>query len=201
MLVKSFLLGILLFTAANTDAQVRAVENPGSPEKNLPRSHAIDAGDYIYISGQGPQRSDGTVPADFEAQATQSLENIKAILDRCGLGFEERGVRAGVSRRRKRLRPPQHRLCKIFRDRRRPLARSWASPKCPKGPSRSPRWPCAISRSEKSSVPPITVQRSRFRRASSPTIACSFPPCRVATRNPVPFPTIPPRKPIWRSMA
>jgi reactive intermediate/imine deaminase len=88
VLVKTFLLGIFLATAASTNAQVRALENPASHEKNLPRSSAIDAGDYIYVSGQSAQRSDGTVPADFEAQATQSLENIKSILTAAGLDLK-----------------------------------------------------------------------------------------------------------------
>lgn len=85
-LATTLLLGIFLATAAN--AQVRAVEKPGPNEKTYVRSSAIDAGDYIYISGQGPQRSDGTVPADFDAQATQSLENIKSILTVAGLNLE-----------------------------------------------------------------------------------------------------------------
>jgi reactive intermediate/imine deaminase len=71
-----------------TKAQVRSVENPSANEKNLVRSAAIDAGDYVYISGQGPQRSDGTAPTDFDAQASQSLENIKSILTAAGLSLE-----------------------------------------------------------------------------------------------------------------
>jgi reactive intermediate/imine deaminase len=86
-LVKTFLLGIFLVTGA-ANAQVRAVENPNRTEKTLVRSPAIDAGDYVYISAQGPQRSDGAVPADFEAQASQSLENIKSILAAAGLNLE-----------------------------------------------------------------------------------------------------------------
>jgi reactive intermediate/imine deaminase len=88
MPVKTFLLGIFFATAAGANAQVRAVGNPSPDEKNPIRSPAIDAGDYIYISGQGPQRSDGTAPADFEAQASQSLENIKSILTAAGLNLE-----------------------------------------------------------------------------------------------------------------
>ncbi|MDP9338229.1 MAG: Rid family hydrolase [Acidobacteriota bacterium] len=88
MLVKTFLLGGFLISAHATNAQVRAVQKPGTDEKNPVRSSAIDAGDYIYISGQGPQRDDGAVPADFEAQASQSLENIKSILSADGLNLE-----------------------------------------------------------------------------------------------------------------
>jgi 2-iminobutanoate/2-iminopropanoate deaminase len=87
-LVKTFLLGIFLATGAATDAQVRAVDKPSPNEKTPVRSSAIDAGNYIYISGQSAQRSDGTVPADFETQASQSLENIKAILAAAGLSLE-----------------------------------------------------------------------------------------------------------------
>jgi reactive intermediate/imine deaminase len=85
---KTFALGVFLATAAGTNAQVRAVEHPGFSEKRLLRSSAIDAGDYIYISGQNAQRSDGSIPADFEAQAGQSLENIKSILTATGLNLE-----------------------------------------------------------------------------------------------------------------
>ena len=88
MPVKTFLLGVVLATGAIANAQVRAVGNPSPNEKTPVRSPAIDAGDYIYISGQGPHRSDGTIPGDFDAQASQSLENIKAILAAAGLNLE-----------------------------------------------------------------------------------------------------------------
>ena len=52
------------------------------------RSSGIDAGDYVYISGQGPQRPDGSMPSDFDAQATQALENVKAIVVAAGLTME-----------------------------------------------------------------------------------------------------------------
>lgn len=87
-LAKPCLLGIVLVTAAATNAQVHAVENAGPNGKTSVRSSAVDAGDYVYISGQGAQRSDGTVPFDFEAQASQSLENIKSVLASVGLNLE-----------------------------------------------------------------------------------------------------------------
>jgi 2-iminobutanoate/2-iminopropanoate deaminase len=88
ILLKTFLLGIFLVTAAGANAQVRAVGDPSTNGKNPLHSPAMDAGDYIYISGQDAQRSDGTIPADFEAQASQSLENIKSILATAGLNLE-----------------------------------------------------------------------------------------------------------------
>lgn len=68
-------------------AQVKAIEG-GAPEKSTVRSAGIDAGDYIYISAQGPKRADGTLPSDFESQAAQSLENIKSLLEKDRLTLE-----------------------------------------------------------------------------------------------------------------
>jgi reactive intermediate/imine deaminase len=78
------LLWLVLAFSANVDAQVRGVEVAGGTQKNVVRSAAVDADDYIYISGQGPVRSDGSVPNDFEAQASQALENIKTVLAAAG---------------------------------------------------------------------------------------------------------------------
>jgi reactive intermediate/imine deaminase len=49
-------------------------------------SQATIAGGYIFISGQLPIRPDGTVLADhgFEAQATQAITNLLAILTAAG---------------------------------------------------------------------------------------------------------------------
>jgi enamine deaminase RidA (YjgF/YER057c/UK114 family) len=48
----------------------------------------VDAGDYLYISGQGPRRADGTVPSAFGPQFRQALDNVKAILESAGLTLE-----------------------------------------------------------------------------------------------------------------
>jgi len=70
-------------------AQVRAVVPPGtSAEVNRFCSPAVDAGDYVYISGQGPNRPDGSSPTTFDAQLRQALDNIKAIVASAGLTME-----------------------------------------------------------------------------------------------------------------
>jgi len=51
-------------------------------------SPTVDAGDYIYISGQSPRRSDGNLPADFPAQAQQALDNVKTAVESTGLTME-----------------------------------------------------------------------------------------------------------------
>ena len=51
-------------------------------------SPGVDAGDYIYISGQGPRRPDGSLPPTFIGQARQALDNVKAVVESAGLTME-----------------------------------------------------------------------------------------------------------------
>jgi enamine deaminase RidA (YjgF/YER057c/UK114 family) len=50
--------------------------------------NGFDAGDYVYISGQGPHRSDGTTSTDFPAQVRQCLENIRKVTESAGLSMD-----------------------------------------------------------------------------------------------------------------
>jgi 2-iminobutanoate/2-iminopropanoate deaminase len=54
-----------------------------------PYSLAIETGDLVFISGQIPldAATGKLVEGDVSAQAKQSLENLKAILDATGLTF------------------------------------------------------------------------------------------------------------------
>lgn len=54
-----------------------------------PYSLAIESGDLVFISGQIPldAATGKLVEGDVSAQARQSLENLKAILDAAGLTF------------------------------------------------------------------------------------------------------------------
>ena len=42
----------------------------------------------LYISGQVPERSDGSVPEGFEAQCEQAWRNVIEVLTAAGLGVE-----------------------------------------------------------------------------------------------------------------
>src|SRR5579863_205205 len=85
----SFLAAGLLLTASHLSAQVRPVEiSTGGKTANSAYSAAIDAGDYVYISGQGGQRPDGNLPAKFEEQASQALANIKTIVEAACLSMK-----------------------------------------------------------------------------------------------------------------
>src|SRR5580704_19364387 len=84
-----FLVAGLLLATSPLSAQVRPVEIPmGRKTANPAYSAAIDAGDYVYISGQGGQRPDGSLPAKFDEQASQALENIKTIVEAAGLNMK-----------------------------------------------------------------------------------------------------------------
>jgi 2-iminobutanoate/2-iminopropanoate deaminase len=51
-----------------------------------PYSQAIDAGAFVFISGQIPVNpATGEIPEGIKAQTTQSLANVKAILAEAGL--------------------------------------------------------------------------------------------------------------------
>jgi 2-iminobutanoate/2-iminopropanoate deaminase len=54
-----------------------------------PYSMAMEAGDLVFLSGQIPldAATGKLVEGDISAQAKQSLENLKTILEAAGLGF------------------------------------------------------------------------------------------------------------------
>jgi len=85
----SFLAALLgLAMPAIVLAQVRPVFPAAGPKPIGPYSPGIDAGDYVYVSGQGARAPDGTMPSAFDGQVRQTLENVKTILAAAGLTLE-----------------------------------------------------------------------------------------------------------------
>lgn len=69
------------------------MKNPISTDKAPgaigPYSQAIDAGPFVFISGQIPVNPPlARSPEGITAQATQSLANVKAILEAAGLTLD-----------------------------------------------------------------------------------------------------------------
>lgn len=63
----------------------RVISTDKAPAAIGPYSQAIQAGHFLYISGQIPVNPViGEVPEDIASQAKQSLENLKAILEAAG---------------------------------------------------------------------------------------------------------------------
>ncbi len=61
------------------------------PKRVAPFSHAVEAGGFLFVTGQMP-----TLPADntrcvgggIEAQTLQVIANLKSVLDGCGADWE-----------------------------------------------------------------------------------------------------------------
>jgi enamine deaminase RidA (YjgF/YER057c/UK114 family) len=75
-----------LAAASGAQAQIKPITSSAVPTKpDALGSPAIDAGDYVYVSGQGPHRADGSTPSSFTDQVKQCLDNIKALVEAAGL--------------------------------------------------------------------------------------------------------------------
>jgi enamine deaminase RidA (YjgF/YER057c/UK114 family) len=51
-------------------------------------SPGVDAGDYLYVSGQGPRKPDGSLPNEFHDQVRQALDNVQTIVKSAGLSMD-----------------------------------------------------------------------------------------------------------------
>jgi enamine deaminase RidA (YjgF/YER057c/UK114 family) len=66
---------------------------PSGPSKGAFKANhfyspVVDAGDYVYISGQGPRQPGGNSPAAFSTQVRRALDNVKALVESAGLTME-----------------------------------------------------------------------------------------------------------------
>jgi enamine deaminase RidA (YjgF/YER057c/UK114 family) len=87
--VRPFMLIIVAVLASALGVQATPAETPRtSTPQSATRSSAVDAGDYVYISGQSGRRPDGSMPDKFEEQASQALENIQTIAQSFGLNMD-----------------------------------------------------------------------------------------------------------------
>jgi 2-iminobutanoate/2-iminopropanoate deaminase len=64
----------------------------GAPLPVAPYSHAVEAGGFVFITGQlatDPDDDSLPVPAGIEAQTRKVMENLKRVLSGLGLGLEQ----------------------------------------------------------------------------------------------------------------
>lgn len=67
----------------------KVIATTNAPGAIGPYSQAIDTGSFVFISGQIPVNpATGEIPEGIEAQAAQSMANIKAILAEAGLTMD-----------------------------------------------------------------------------------------------------------------
>lgn len=77
----------LLPAIATVHGQVRAIA-PAQFGGNHFLSPAVDTGDYLYVSGQGPRRADGSLPSAFGDRFRQALDNLKTVVETAGLTLD-----------------------------------------------------------------------------------------------------------------
>ncbi|MBT2217324.1 RidA family protein [Virgibacillus dakarensis] len=69
---------------------VKAIQTENAPAAIGPYSQAIEAGDFVYVSGQIPiNPATGEVEQGIEKQTEQVLKNLQAILTEAGADFSQ----------------------------------------------------------------------------------------------------------------
>ena len=68
----------------------RCISAPNGPPVAAPYSHAVAAGNLLFVSGQVAIAPDGSGPqrGSFEEEARLALSNLRAILEDAGSGLE-----------------------------------------------------------------------------------------------------------------
>ncbi len=79
---------ILVLAASLALADIVPVASKSGPPPVGPYTPGIFAGDYLYVSGQGAKAADGSMPATFEGQVRQTLENLKMVVEAAGLTMD-----------------------------------------------------------------------------------------------------------------
>jgi len=69
----------------------KIIETPEAPAPIGPYSQAVRAGDMLFISGQIAIRpaTGEYIPADITTEALQVMDNLRALLQASGAGFED----------------------------------------------------------------------------------------------------------------
>ncbi|HZO56012.1 MAG TPA: RidA family protein [Bryobacteraceae bacterium] len=70
---------------AMSAADVKVITPPGAKPPTGPYSPAIFAGDFLYVSGQGGAKPDGSFPATAAEQVEQCLRNVQSHVEAAGL--------------------------------------------------------------------------------------------------------------------
>ena len=86
--MRILLAGLLLLSTLGVQAQLRAVVPEPASSANRIQSPGVGAGDYLYVSGQGARRPDGSLPATFPEQVRQALANVRSVVETAGLTMQ-----------------------------------------------------------------------------------------------------------------
>src|SRR4051812_648733 len=85
----SFAAALVLSSTLLAQDHVRAVI-PAQMAAHTSRfySPGVEAGDYVYVSAQGPRTADGRLPGNYSEQVKQALDNVQAVVTAAGLTME-----------------------------------------------------------------------------------------------------------------
>jgi reactive intermediate/imine deaminase len=86
--MRTYILFGALLSLSAFAAEKKVITPAGARPPVGPYSPGIMAGDYLYVSGQGAAKSDGSFPATTEQQIEQTLSNIEAIVKGAGLTMQ-----------------------------------------------------------------------------------------------------------------
>lgn len=78
----------LLAAAVACAADLAVITPAGARPPMGPFSRAIAAGDFLYVSGQGAAKADGSFPTTAAAQMEQCLANVREIVEAAGLTMQ-----------------------------------------------------------------------------------------------------------------
>lgn len=65
---------------------------PGAPKPVAPYSHAVEAGGFVFVTGQlatDPDDDARPMPEGVEAQTAKVMDNLRRVLEGLGLGFAD----------------------------------------------------------------------------------------------------------------
>jgi 2-iminobutanoate/2-iminopropanoate deaminase len=65
---------------------------PSAPKPVAPYSHAVEAGGFVFVTGQlatDPDDDARPMPAGVEAQTAKVMDNLRRVLEGLGLGFAD----------------------------------------------------------------------------------------------------------------
>src|SRR4051794_32279480 len=80
---------LALILATSVFGATKKVVQPKEFPTGRPFSPGILVGDTLYIAGQtGSNLKTGDIPADFEAEVRQTLDNIGLVLKEAGMTFD-----------------------------------------------------------------------------------------------------------------
>lgn len=69
---------------------IRYLQGENLPVSHLPFSPGVEAGNFVFISGQASVDKNGKIINDsFENECRRSFENVQDILKAAGLGFKD----------------------------------------------------------------------------------------------------------------